>query len=75
MDCSHNQGLAARWDYLSQDETCGTGWIVCRNCEARLQRVTIAGGKFRGQGRVLEDFREQITKASAFSALHELEID
>lgn len=75
MDCLHDASLAARWDYLSQDETCGAGWIVCRNCQARLQRVTIAGGKFRGQGRFLDAFQEQISIESPFAALHELEID
>ncbi len=75
MDCRHKEGLAARWDYLSQDETSGTGWIVCRSCSALLQRITIAGGKFRGQGRFLESFQQQISKESPFSALHELEID
>ena len=75
MNCGHNQGLAARWDYLSQDETCGTGWIICRNCRALLQRITIAGGKFRGQGRFLEPLQEQISKESPSSALFELEAD
>lgn len=75
MKCRHDQGLAARWDHLSEDETCGTGWIVCRSCRSRLQRLTIAGGQFRGKGRYLGQFQEQITRESPFSELVELEVD
>lgn len=73
--CRHEEGLAARWDRLSQDETCGSGWIVCRSCRALLQRLTVAGGRFRGQGRYLSAFKEQISRDSPFSGLVELEVD
>jgi predicted nucleic acid-binding Zn ribbon protein len=75
MSCRHDQGLAARWDHLSEDEASGSGWIVCRSCGALLQRLTIAGGKFRGRGQFLAAFREQISQESPFSALPELEVD
>jgi hypothetical protein len=75
MGCRHDQGLAARWDHLWQDESSATGWIVCRSCGALLQRVTVAGGKFRGQGRYLEQFQEQIARESPFAQLQELEVD
>lgn len=73
--CRHDNGLAARWDHLFEDETCGTGWIVCRSCMALLQRVTVAGGKFRGGGRYLDAFKEQISHESPFAELADLEID
>ena len=74
MHCRHAKGLAARWDYLSQDLTCATGWIICSSCKTQLQRVTIAGGTFRGQGPYLDVFREQVSREAAVS-LTDLEID
>jgi hypothetical protein len=73
-DCRHTGPLAVRWDYLTQDDTCGTGWIVCRECWATLERITAAGGRFRGGGRFLAAFQSQISEA-AYSDLRELEED
>ena len=74
-DCRHTGELAARWDYLSQDDTCGTGWIVCRECWSMLERVTAAGGRFRNTGgRFLGAFLAQIDGAS-YADLKELEVD
>ena len=74
-DCRHTGALAARWDYLSQDDTCGTGWIVCRECWAMLERVTAAGGRFRKTGgRFLSTFMAQIAVAE-YTDLRELEFD
>jgi hypothetical protein len=74
-DCRHTGELAARWDYLSQDDTCGTGWIVCRECWAMLERVTAAGGRFRNNGgRFLQAFLTQIASAE-YTDLRELEVD
>jgi predicted nucleic acid-binding Zn ribbon protein len=75
MACLHDERLAARWDYLSDDETSATGWIVCESCGALLERLSIAGGRFRGQGRYAVPFREQVSRESAFSRLGELEAD
>jgi len=75
MDCRHVGPLAARWDYLTQDDTCGTGWIVCRECSALLERLTVAGGRFRGQGRYLSAFEEQISHAGDLIDLRDLEAD
>ncbi len=73
-DCRHTGPLAARWDYLTQDDTCGTGWIVCRECWATLERVTAAGGRFRGGGRFLASFQAQIAD-QPYADLRELEVD
>ena len=67
-DCRHTGALAARWDYLSQDDTCGTGWIICRECWAMLERVSAAGGRF------LSAFMAQIA-VDDYTDLRELEID
>jgi hypothetical protein len=75
MKCRHDSGLAARWDHLFEDETCGTGWIVCRGCGGLLQRLTVAGGRFRGQGRFLAAFQDQIARDAPFAGLLELEAD
>lgn len=65
MSCPHDHGLVARWDYLSSDGSCGTGWIVCESCDRLLQRITLAAGKIRGQGRFLSAFREQVSRLGA----------
>ncbi len=75
MDCRHLGDLAVRWDYLNEDDACGTGWIVCRECRDLLQRFSVAGGRFRGQGRFLSAFQEQIEHQDRFAALRELEVD
>ncbi len=75
MDCRHLGDLAVRWDYLNEDDACGTGWIVCRECQALLERFSVAGGRFRGQGRFLSAFQEQIEHEDMFAALRELEVD
>ncbi len=75
MSCRHQGTLTARWDYLAHDGTCGTGWIACAQCEARLERLTVAGGRFRGQGRFVAAFQEQVAQNGAFSDLRELETD
>jgi hypothetical protein len=74
-DCRHTGDLAARWDYLSQDDTCGTGWIVCRECLSMLERLTASGGRFHNTGgRFLGAFLAQIEGAS-YADLKELEVD
>jgi len=73
--CRHRGELGVRWDYLTQDETVGTGWIVCLGCESRVERITVAGGRFRGSGRFLAAFQEQISEQNAFAGLRELEVD
>jgi hypothetical protein len=73
-DCRHRGDLAARWDYLSQEDTVGTGWIVCRECGAMLERVSAAGGRFRGSGRFVAAFQAQIAQGE-YSDLRELEVD
>ncbi len=75
MDCRHLGSLSVRWDYITHDGTCGTGWIACAECDTRLERVTVAGGKFRGHGRYIAAFQEQIAENGAFSDLRELEVD
>ncbi len=75
MSCRHLGTLTARWDYLTHDGTSGTGWIACLECDARLERVTVAGGKFRGQGRFVAAFQEQVEQNGAFADLRELEAD
>jgi predicted nucleic acid-binding Zn ribbon protein len=75
MACRHDEGLGARWDYLSHDETSATGWIVCRSCGALLERLSVAGGSFRGQGRYVSAFREQLSEESALLTLSEMEAD
>lgn len=75
MDCRHLADLAVRWDYLNEDDSVGTGWIVCRACTTLLERFSVAGGRFRGQGRYIAAFQEQITHEDTFAALRELEVD
>jgi hypothetical protein len=75
MKCRHEDGLSARWDHLLQDESAGTGWVVCRACGALLERITVAGGRFRGHGRFVLAFQEQIAREAPFSDLPELESD
>jgi hypothetical protein len=75
MDCRHLGDFAVRWDYLNEDESTGTGWIVCRECQALLERFSVAGGRFRGQGRYVNAFQEQIPRDDAFAALRDLEVD
>ena len=75
MDCRHLGDLNVRWDYLNEDDACGTGWIVCRECQSLLERFSVAGGRFRGQGRFLSAFQEQIEHEDMFAALRELEVD
>lgn len=75
MACLHDERLAARWDYLSDDETSATGWVVCGSCGALLERLSIAGGKIRGQGRYVLAFREQLSKESGLLTLSEMEAD
>src|SRR2546427_12390635 len=52
MDCRHRGELAVRWDYLNEEEACGTGWIVCRECMSLLERFSVAVGGFRRPGRL-----------------------
>jgi len=75
MSCHHRADLAVRWDYLNEDESVGTGWIVCRECATLLERFSVAGGRFRGHGRFIAAFQEQITHDDTFAALRELEVD
>lgn len=75
MDCRHLGDLALRWDYLNEDDACGTGWIVCRECERLLDRFSLAGGRFRGTGRFLSAFQAQLSSNDTFAALRELEVD
>lgn len=75
MDCRHLGDLAVRWDYLNEDDACGTGWIVCRECETLLDRFSLDGGRFRGAGRFLSAFQEQLSSEDTFAALRELEVD
>lgn len=74
LDCRHTGDLAARWDYLTQDDTCGTGWIVCKECWTTLERINAAGGRFRGSGRFFAAFVTQLATAE-FSGLRDLEVD
>jgi hypothetical protein len=75
MDCRHRGEFAVRWDYLNEDEASGTGWIVCRECQALLDRFSVASGRFRGTGRHLAAFQEQIPNENTFAALRDFEID
>lgn len=75
MACRHLSDLAVRWDYLNEEDACGTGWIICRECLAPLDRFGLDGGRFRGQGRYLTAFLEQINQDDVFAALRELEVD
>ena len=75
MDCRHRGTLTARWDYISHDGTCGTGWVACLECDSRLERLSVAGGRFRAQGRFASAFVEQVEQNGAFADLRELEFD
>jgi hypothetical protein len=75
MDCRHQGEYAVRWDYLNEEEGSGTGWIVCRECQSLLERLSVAFGRFRGRGRYFDTFQEQIAESGKFSALRELEVD
>jgi hypothetical protein len=75
LDCRHTGPLAARWDYITHDDSSATGWIVCRECWALLERVSATGGRFRGSGgRFLSAFQAQVEEEE-FSGLRELEQD
>jgi len=75
MDCRHQGEFSVRWDYLNEDEGNGTGWVICRECSSLLERFSVAGGRFRGRGRYLTTFQDQITREDTFAALRELEVD
>jgi hypothetical protein len=75
MDCRHRGQYAVRWDYLNEDEASGTGWIICRECQSLLDRFSVAGGRFRGKGRHLAAFQDQIPNEDTFAALRDFEID
>jgi hypothetical protein len=75
MDCRHLGNFAVRWDYLNETDAIGTGWLVCQECAGLVERFSVAGGRFRGKGRYLNAFREQIARQDTFSALRELEVD
>ncbi len=75
MSCRHLGALTARWDYLTHDGTCGTGWVACKECDTPLERLSVAGGRIRPQGRFVAAFQEQISQNGAFSDLRELETD
>ena len=75
MDCRHLGHFAVRWDYLNEADAIGTGWLVCRECTALVQRFSVVGGRFRGNGRYLDAFQEQIEREDTFAALRELEVD
>lgn len=74
MDCPHDQGLGAHWDYVSADGTSANGWIVCLICGGYLERLTIAGGWIRSRGHFAETFKEQASRSGVFSDLQKLEI-
>ena len=75
MDCRHLGNFAVRWDYLNEVDATGTGWLVCQECTGLVERFSVAGGRFRGNGRYLNAFREQIARQDTFTALRELEVD
>jgi hypothetical protein len=75
MDCRHLGNFAVRWDYLNEADAIGTGWLVCQECAGLVERFSVAGGRFRGHGRYLSAFREQIARQDTFTALRELEVD
>lgn len=75
MGCMHDGDLAARWDYLARDKSSAAGWIMCWHCGTLLQRLTYAGGRFRGQGRYMTDFLDQICEGNAVKGLEELTLD
>jgi hypothetical protein len=73
FECRHTGPLAARWDYVTPDESSATGWIVCRECLALLERVSATDGRFRGSGgRFFGAFQAQVEQGN-FSGLRELE--
>src|SRR2546425_7616969 len=75
MDCRHQGELAVRWDYLNEEEACGTGWIVCRECLGLLDRFSLAGGGLPGDGRYPAAFQKQLLLRYTFLPLPGLEID
>src|SRR2546430_17593411 len=64
MDCRHRGELAVRWDYLNEEEACGTGWIVCRECMSLLERFSVAGGAAAGPGRCRAAFQHRHSRTS-----------
>jgi hypothetical protein len=75
MDCRHTGHLGVRWDYLNEADAVGTGWLVCLECDGRVERFSVAGGRFRGNGRYISSFQQQLEERDTFSALRELEVD
>ena len=73
MGCAHDGKLAARWDYMTRDKSAATGWIVCAYCGALLDRLGYAGGRFRGQGRYIGPFLEQVDNEGPAFALESLQ--
>jgi len=49
--------------------------VACVECDALLERLSVAGGRFRNQGRFVAAFVEQVAQNGAFSDLRELETD
>ena len=74
MDCIHDGDLGARWDWVSRDKSSASGWITCAICGELLQRLSYAGGRFRGQGWYLEPFLEQAATGARVAGLEELEV-
>ena len=75
MTCLHEGDLGARWDWVARDKTSASGWITCDRCGELLQRLSYAGGRFRGQGWYLGPFLEQTATGARVAGLEELETE
>jgi hypothetical protein len=74
MGCIHDGDLAARWDWVSRDKSSASGWIACARCGEMLQRLSYAGGRFRGQGWYLGPFLQQAEAGARVAGLEDLEV-
>ena len=75
MSCIHDCDLGARWDWVSRDKASASGWITCARCGELLQRLSYAGGRFRGRGWYLSPFLEQTATGTRVPGLEELEVE
>ena len=75
MDCVHDGDFGARWDWVSRDKASASGWVTCARCGELLQRLSYAGGRFRGRGWYLSPFLEQTATGARVAGLEELETE
>jgi hypothetical protein len=60
--CRHDELPRIRWEYLSPDESYGSGSMVCPSCRTHLGRIRINGGALNGDGPFFEALRKVVDR-------------